>query len=140
MSEELETVDQGPDERDERIAGLETQVLLLEAQVKDARPALVRDAISTAGYDPKSQEGRILQELAKTPDFRLTADHVAARADELGFEPSAQTPSASNRPSDPATPELEVPPGKIKEQGLAAKTRELAAAMAATIPTPDSES
>ena len=135
MSEELEAVEAGTDPRDEQIKDLEVQVALLQAQVDAARPALVRDAISTAGFDPMSQEGRILQELAKTPDFRLTPEHVSARAEELGFEPSEPIPRAANRTSETANPEFEVPPGRVKDQSLIAKNRELAAAVAATLPT-----
>jgi len=126
------------DPRDERIAELEAQVkdletanLIMEGQVDAARPALVRDAISQAGYDPNSQQGRILQELAKNADFRADSDWISLRAESLGFEPDEQTPVVSQRQPDAA-----VPPGKARELARLEKTRGLADALVAGISIP----
>jgi hypothetical protein len=130
------TYEETPDPRDARIAELESRIQELETEAAQLqsklaanRPALIRDAIRDAGYDPSTQEGKILQELAKNEDFIVNADYVALRAETLGFDPTQ--PTTIQPPAEPNS-------RQARNEARLAKTRELAAMLTAGI-TPTDE-
>jgi hypothetical protein len=82
------TIEEGEKTQADNFAALREKY---EAAVAELRPLKARDAVSAAGFNPNSPEGKALHRLALA-ETDVDAEKVKALADELGFEVTPPKP------------------------------------------------